>query len=67
MSLCPCCGRAMREFKQARFPETLPPYVLADCQNPACVLYLVTLTKGQHALLTPEQIARYAKSKEGNE
>lgn len=57
--LCPCCGVPQRVFEQ---PALLPgrlPTLLADCREPLCSLYMVTLALGAHALLTAEDIAGY--------
>lgn len=57
---CPCCGRPLRQYEQTR-PLGRPALVLADCWTRGCELYAVTLTAGEHARLTPEQIAAYGR------
>lgn len=53
----------MRVYVQPSPFAHRPPIELADCQNRACKLAFVTLSTGEHAKLTPAQIAGYARAR----
>lgn len=58
--VCPSCGQPLRQYQQmTSHPDRA--LMLADCWTPGCKLYAVTLTVGDHAKLTPEQIDAYGR------
>lgn len=59
---CPCCHQLLRVFAQPSWKPDAPPILQADCQNPTCKLYTITLSLGEHEKLTPAQIDGYARA-----
>lgn len=61
---CPCCKQPMRVYEQPSPVPGRPSFELAECVNRDCALFMATLTRGEHAQLTPEQVAGYRRARE---
>lgn len=63
---CPQCKQAMRVELQKSCMADRPAFEIATCDNPHCVLWTVTLSRGDHEALTPSQIAGYVRARQGS-
>lgn len=57
-NLCPVCHQPMESHFQSGFGFG-PDRTEEHCVRRGCQLYMVTLTQGDHAKLSPEQIEAY--------
>lgn len=59
---CPCCGAPLERFTQPGYGN-VPDRDYEHCVASMCSLYMVTLSAGDHANLTRQQIDDYGKTR----
>ncbi len=61
---CPQCDQPLTVAYQPALMPGRDGYDLATCWTPGCALNNCTLVSGEHARLTPEQVAEYGRANE---
>jgi hypothetical protein len=61
---CPQCDQPLTVAYQPALMPGRDGYQLATCWTPDCPLNNTTLVLGEHARLTPEQVAEYGRANE---